>query len=398
QLTLESSDQNIASVNNSMVVCNNPGKVKIIAKSTDGSNVSNFAVIYVEGDSPESKNAVNIKSNAYRNSISIGNTNNISAIVTDSNKRNIRNAKVKFTINKPSKKMIEKELTTNYRGQSILYLKANELDEVGNYNVNISATDSKGNTNEDNLSFEVKDNRATFETKVDLKNAEIKLNQNAIISVTCKNNSLRISDANVVLSITDENDNKQEKRFRTDRYGNCYYTFRPVSKGRYYIEATVSKNGYKNSSGNTTLIVNDSENKPETKQTVKLKFETDKKSYNISDTANIKIFATDENGKKISNLKLSVRIRNQKGFDRTIEKITDSNGVAKMLIKQPTTTSQTDYTIEAWPVSNPNTSFDLKISFGSSNKLEINSIYSSYNLYSKYNNNYVIHNYIRNIR
>ena len=264
------------------------------------------------------------------------------------------------------------------------------MNEVGTYNINISATDSKGNTNEDNLSFEVKDNRATFETKVDLKKAEIKLNQNAIISVTCKNNSLRISDANVVLSITDENDNKQEKRLRTDRYGNCYYTFRPVSKGRYYIEATVSKNGYKNSSGNTTLIVNDSENKPETKQTVKLKFETDKKSYNISDTANIKIFATDK--------KLSVRIRNQKGFDRTIEKITDSNGVAKMLIKQPTTTSPTDYTIEAWPVSNPNTSFDLKISFGSSNKLEINSIYSPYNLYSKYNNNYVIHNYIKNIR
>ena len=398
KITLESSDENIATVNNYMVVCNNPGKVKIIAKSTDGSNVSNFAVIYVEGDSPESKNAINIKSNVYRNSISIGNTNNVSALVTDSNKRNIRNAKVKFTINKPSNKIIEKELTTNYRGQSILYLKANELDEVGTYNVNISATDSKGNSNEDNVSFEVKDNRATFETKVDLQSSEIKLNQNAMISVTCKNNSLRISDANVILSITDENDNKQEKRFRTDRYGNCYYTFRPVSKGRYYIEATVSKNGYKNSSANTTLIVNDPENKPETKQTVKLKFETDKKSYNISDTANIKIFATDENGKKISNLKLSVRIRNQKGFDRTIEKITDSNGVAKMLIKQPQTTSSTDYTIEAWPVSNPKASFDLKISFGSSDKLEINSIYSPYNLYSKYNNNYVIHNYIRNIR
>ena len=281
----------------------------------------------------------------------------------------------------------------------MLYLKANELNEVGTYSVNISATDSKGNTNEDNVSFEVKDNRATFVTKVDLNNAEIKLNQNAMISVTCKNNTLRISDANVVLSITDENDNKQEKRLRTDRYGNCYYTFRPQKSGRYYIEATVSKNGYKNSSGNTTLIVYDSENKPETKQTVKLKFDTDKKSYNISDTANIKIFATDESGKKLANLKLAVRIRNQKGFDRTIEKITDSNGVAKMLIKQPpTTTSPTDYTIEAFPVSNPNTSFDLKISFGSSNKLEINSIYSPYNLYSKYNNNYVIHNYIRNIR
>ena len=69
-----------------------------------------------------------------------------------------------------------------------------------------------------------------------------------------------------------------------------------------------------------------------------------------------------------------------------------------MLIKQPQTTSSTDYTIEAWPVSNPKASFDLKISFGSSDKLEINSIYSPYNLYSKYNNNYVIHNYIRNIR
>ena len=61
QITLESSDENIASVDNAMVVCKNPGKVKIIAKSTDGSNVSNFAAIYVEGDSPESKNAVNIK-------------------------------------------------------------------------------------------------------------------------------------------------------------------------------------------------------------------------------------------------------------------------------------------------------------------------------------------------
>ena len=48
--------------------------------------------------------------------------------------------------------------------------------------------------------------------------------------------------------------------------------------------------------------------------------------------------------------------------------------------------------------TNPNTSFDLKVSFGSSDKLQINSIYSPYNLYSKYNNNYVIHNYIRNIR
>ena len=397
-ITWESSDENIASVDNAMVVCNNPGKVKVFAKAKDGSNVSNFAVIYVEGDSPESNMAVNIKSNVYRNSISIGNTNNISAVVTDSNKRNIKGAKVKFTITKPSKKLIEKELTTNYRGQSILYLKADELNEAGTYDVNITATDSKGNTNENNVSFEVKDNRIAFETKVDLDNIEIKLNQNSMITVTSKTNTRRISGADVVLSITDENDNKQEKRFRTDSYGNCYYTFRPEKPGRYYIEATVSKTGYKNSSANTTLIVKDTENKPETKQTVKLKFETDKKSYNLTDTANIKIFATDENDKKIANLKLNIRIRNQKGFDQTITKTTDSNGVATMFIKQQTATSPTDFTVKAWCESNPNTSFDLKVSFGSSDKLQINSIYSPYNLYSKYNNNYVIHNYIRNIR
>ena len=223
-ITWESSDENIASVDNTMVVCNNPGKVKIFAKAKDGSNVSNFAIIYVEGDSPESNMAVNIKSNVYRNSISIGNTNNISAVVTDSSKRNIKGAKVKFTINKPSKKLIEKELTTNYRGQSILYLKADDLDEAGTYDVNITATDSKGNTNENNVSFEVKDNRIAFETKVDLDNTEIKLNQNSMITVTSKTNTRRISGADVVLSITDENDNKQEKRFRTDSYGNCYYT------------------------------------------------------------------------------------------------------------------------------------------------------------------------------
>ena len=219
-----------------------------------------------------------------------------------------------------------------------------------------------------------------------------------MITVTSKTNTRRISGADVVLSITDENDNKQEKRFRTDSYGNCYYTFRPEKPGRYYIEASVSKTGYKNSSANTTLIVKDTENKPETKQTVKLKFETDKKSYNLTDTANIKIFATDENDKKIANLKLNIRIRNQKGFDQTITKTTDSNGVATMFIKQQTATSPTDFTVKAWCESNPNTSFDLKVSFGSSDKLQINSIYSPYNLYSKYNNNYVIHNYIRNIR
>ena len=109
-----------------------------------------------------------------------------------------------------------------------------------------------------------------------------------MITVTSKTNTRRISGADVVLSITDENDNKQEKRFKTDSYGNCYYTFRPKAKGRYYIEATVSKTGYKNSSANTTLIVKESENKPETKQTVKLKFETDKKSYNLNDTATLK--------------------------------------------------------------------------------------------------------------
>ena len=398
QITLESSDENIASVDNAMVVCKNPGKVKIIAKSTDGSNVSNFAAIYVEGDSPESKNAVNIKSNVYRNSISIGNNDNISAVVTDSNKRNIKGAKVKFTINKPSKKIIEKELTTNYRGQTILYLKANELDEAGTYSVNILASDSKGNTNEDNVSFEVKDNRVSFETKVDLDSPEIQLNQASMITVNCKNNTSRISGADVVLSITDENDNKEEKTFKTDRYGNSYYTFRPQKAGRYYIEATVSKNGYKNSSANTTLIVKESETKPETKQTVKLKFETDKTSYNLADTANINIFATDENGKKLSNLKLYLRIRNQKGFDQTITKTTDSNGVAKMFIKQQTATSPTDFTIVAWPESNSNNTFDFSVSFGNSDKLEINSIYSPYNIYTKYNNNYVVHNYIRKIR
>ncbi|MDD6905968.1 MAG: hypothetical protein PUI98_03930, partial [Finegoldia magna] len=98
------------------------------------------------------------------------------------------------------------------------------------------------------------------------------------------------------------------------------------------------------------------------------------------------------------NLKLNIRIRNQKGFDQTITKTTDSNGVATMFIKQQTATSPTDFTVKAWPESNPNTSFDFKVSFGSTDKLQINSIYSPYNLYSKYNNNYVIHNYIRNIR
>ena len=62
-----------------------------------------------------------------------------------------------------------------------------------------------------------------------------------MITVNCKNNTSRISGADVVLSITDENDNKEEKTFKTDRYGNSYYTFRPQKAGRYYIEATVSK-------------------------------------------------------------------------------------------------------------------------------------------------------------
>ena len=123
-------------------------------------------------------------------------------------------------------------MTTNYRGQSILYLKADELDEAGTYDVNITATDSKGNTNEDNVSFEVKDNRIAFETKVDLDNTEIKLNQNSMITVTSKTHTRRISGADVVLSITDENDNKQEKRFRTDSYLSLIHISEPTRQFR----------------------------------------------------------------------------------------------------------------------------------------------------------------------
>ncbi len=399
KLSWESEDDSIATVENGLVTAKQSGKVKIYAKSTDGSDVSNFTLLDIEGGDDNKVSSINLDCKAYKDTIFYGNSNNLSVKATDANGNGIKNLAVKFTITTPSKSVIENETTTNYRGQAFYNLKPEQLKEIGTYNINVLATSSDGKTSEENFSFELKDNRASFDTSIKCSKNEIKSNEMATITVNCKTKNSRISSANVKLIITDENGKKFEKNLRTDYYGNAVCTFNPKNvTGKYYIAVIASKSGFKDSTANDTIIVTDSST-PAPKTVVNLKFESDKQSYNTTDTANITIFATDEKGNKLPNLKLPIKITATNGFNTSLTKTTDANGTCKMFIQQSNKDLENDYTIEVNPNNDSKNVFKFKVSFRKpESELGISSpVFGIQNLYNR-PSKYPVHNFLYNLR
>ncbi|WP_300410416.1 lectin like domain-containing protein [Lagierella sp.] len=342
-LNWSSSNPAVANVDNGKVIAKSAGTTTITASATDGSGVKGYVNVNV-AKRDNSPNKMYLTSTVSEEVVTLGRGVSITSNVKNSSNYNLRYATITTTVETPSGRKYIDNKYTDYYGNATYTLDYSKLSEIGTYNVSVMASGGTFEPTQTTLSFEVKDSRPTFETKLTLDKTEIFNTEYVKLNIQTLYGNYRITYADVDILIETPDGYTHKANFNSGYYASGTYNYTPGktgAEGVYKIKIISKRNGYRDSIATGEFKVKKSAMPEDFKLTYKL----DKDSYKYGEKANIYFNATANDGRYISGMPLQIDVKGPDNFSVDLSKTTDYYGRANMYIQPNQDMKPGEYTI-----------------------------------------------------
>mgnify|MGYP002756983223 CR=1 FL=1 len=342
-LNWSSSNPTVATVENGKVYAKSAGTATITASAVDSSGVKGTLELTVNKNN-NSPNAMFLTSKASEEVVALGRGVSITSNVKNSSNYNLRYATITTTVETPSGRKYIDNKYTDYYGNATYSLDYSKVSEIGTYKVSVMASGGTFDPAYTTLSFEVKDSRPTFETKLTLDKSEILNTEYVKLNIQTLYGNYRITYADVDIIIETPDGYTHRANFNSGYYASGTYNYTPGKtgvEGVYKIKIVSKRNGYRDSVSTGEFTVK----KASMPEDFKLTYKTDKETYNFGERANIYFNLRTNDGRYISGMPLQINVKGPDNFNVNLSKTTDYYGRADMYIEPNQEMKPGEYTV-----------------------------------------------------